>query len=86
MSWDDQAFKDKLENTHSFPENYIFKFIVKPQHEAKVRSLVNEASVKLKPSSGNKYVSITLSKVMESSDAVIEVYKKAHTIEGIIAL
>lgn len=86
MSWDEQAFKEKLENNHDFPGEYIFKFIVKPEHEEEVRSLLSDAAVKLKPSSGNKYVSITLSKKMDSSESVIDVYKKAHTIEGIIAL
>ena len=86
MSWDEQAFKEKLDNNHEFPGEYVFKFIVKPEYEGEVRSLLEGASVKLKPSSGNKYISITLSRTMESSESVIEVYKKAHTIKGIIAL
>lgn len=86
MSWDENAFKEKLENNHEFPGEYIFKFIVKPEHQAEVESLLEDAKVKLKPSSGNKYVSITLIKKMGSSEEVIETYKRAHTIEGIIAL
>ena len=86
MSWDEQAFKEKLENNHEFPGAYVFKFIVKPEHEEEVKSLLEDAEVKLKQSSGNKYVSVTMNKRMESSQEVIEVYKKAHTIEGIIAL
>ena len=86
MSWDEKAFKEKLENNHDFPGEYIFKFIVKPEHENEVKALVSDAEIKLKPSSGNKYVSVTLTSEMESSEAVIDVYKKAHTIEGIIAL
>lgn len=86
MSWDEKAFKEKLENTHTFPGSYSFKFIVTPQHQKEVEALVNNADIKLRPSSGNKYISITLSKEMETSQAVIDVYNKAHTIEGIIAL
>jgi len=86
MSWDEQAFKEKLESNHEFPGEYIFKFIVKPEHEEEVKSLLIDAEVKLKQSSGNKYVSVTMNKKMESSQEVIDVYKKAHTIEGIIAL
>ena len=86
MSWDESAFKEKLENNHEFPGGYTFKFIVKPEQEQEVKSLLVGADVKLKPSSGNKYVSVTLNKEMQSSQEVIEVYKKAHTIEGIIAL
>ena len=86
MSWDENAFREKLENNHDFPGEYTFKFIVKHEHEEKVKSLLVGADIKLKPSSGNKYVSVTLNKKMESSQSVIDIYKKAHTIEGIIAL
>lgn len=86
MSWDEEAFLEKLEGTHEFPDNYTFKFIVKPEHQTKVESLVPGAEIKLKPSSGNKYVSVTLSRRMNTSQEVIEVYKEANKIEGIIAL
>jgi len=86
MSWDEQAFKEKLESNHDFPAEYTFKFIVKPEYEEEVKSLVVDADIRLKPSSGNKYVSVSLKKEMESSESVIDVYKRAHTIEGIIAL
>lgn len=86
MSWDEQAFKEKLDHNHDFPGEYIFKFIVRPEHRAEVESLIRGADVKLKASSGNKYLSITLQKMMNSSEEVIEVYKKAYKIDGIIAL
>jgi len=86
MSWDEKSFLEKLEGTHQFPDHYTFKFIVKPEHRATVESLLPEAEVKLKPSSGNKYVSVTLNTMMNSSQEVVDVYKKAHKIEGIIAL
>lgn len=86
MSWDEQAFKEKLVNNHDFPGEYIFKFITKPEHQTKVESLLKDAKVKLKPSSGNKYVGVTMQKKMASSQDVIEVYKEAYKIEGIIAL
>ncbi|WP_370088197.1 DUF493 family protein [Ekhidna sp.] len=86
MSWDEKAFVEKLEGTHEFPDNYTFKFIVKPEHQASVEALLPDADIKLKPSSGNKYVSITLNKKMNTSQEVVEVYKQANKIEGIIAL
>ncbi len=86
MSWDEAAFKEKLENTHTFPGRYTFKFIVKPEHQSKVESLVEDAEIKVKPSSGNKYISITLIVDMAKSADVIDVYKKAKQIEGIISL
>ena len=86
MSWDEKSFLEKLEANHQFPDHYTFKFIVKPARQPEVEALLPGANVKLKPSSGNKYVSITLSSKMESSEAVLDVYRRAHTIEGIIAL
>ena len=86
MSWSEQAFREKLENNHNFPGEYIFKFITKPKHQHKVESLLKGAKVKIKTSSGNKYLSITMKRKMQSSREVIEVYKKACKIEGIISL
>ncbi len=86
MSWDEASFLEKLEGTHQFPEQYTFKFIVKPEHQAQVESLVPGAIIKLKPSSGNKYVSVTLTREMGTSQEVVEVYKAANKIDGIIAL
>ena len=86
MSWDEEAFIEKLENNHDFPGKYMFKFIVKPEHQQRVESLVADADISLKPSSGNKYVSITIHAHMETSTAVVDVYKEAKKIEVIISL
>lgn len=86
MSWDEAAFIEKLEGSHTFPGSYTFKFIVKPEHQSKVEALVPAAKITYKPSSGNKYMSITIVADMESSVAVVAVYKEAKKIDGIIAL
>ena len=86
MSRDEITFIEKLENNHDFPGKYIFKFIVKPEHRERVEALVEEAEIKLKRSSGNKYVSVTIHAYMETSSAVVDVYKEAKKIEGVIAL
>lgn len=86
MSWDIDAFVEKLESNHTFPGDYTFKFIVKPEHQSLVESLVKDAVIKLKPSSGNKYVSVTIKAHMQSSTEVVKVYKEAKKIDGIISL
>ena len=86
MSWDIDAFVEKLENNHTFPGPYTFKFIVTLEHQAEVEELVKNAEIRLKPSSGNKYVSVTIKANMENSMEVVEIYKKAKNIEGIISL
>lgn len=86
MNEEEQVFKEQLEGTHTFPGPYIFKFIVKHEQQKEVESLVKGGKISLKPSSGNKYVSVTIHANMETSDEIIEVYKKAKKIKGIISL
>ena len=86
MSWDSKAFKEKLEDQHSFPGTYIFKFIVPSESIDLVKVVWEEGEITLKPSSKGKYTSVTIKGQMPTSDAVIMVYEKAHEIEGIIAL
>lgn len=68
---------------------YMFKFIVVSNNQklAQVESLFgDDAEMKLQASSNGKYTSVTAREVMLSADHVIEIYKKASLIEGIIAL
>lgn len=86
MSWDIKAFKEKLEDQHSFPGSYIFKFIVPSDKLSEAESLWKEGEITRKPSSKGKYTSVTIKATMTSSDQVITVYEEAHKIEGLIAL
>jgi putative lipoic acid-binding regulatory protein len=54
--------------------------------EEEVKSLFPHHTSSEKPSKNGKYISITINMMMPSSEAVIEVYRVASTIEGIIAL
>ncbi|MEO9852178.1 MAG: DUF493 family protein [Reichenbachiella sp.] len=80
------SFKEKLDNTHSFPTLYVFKFIVKPEQVEEIEKLFPKHEVLLKPSSGGKYVSTTIKIMASSSQEIIEHYKEASKIEGIISL
>ena len=82
----EKDFKEKLEGAHKFPTLYMFKFIVPEAKTGEVKALFPMNEVAVKPSSKGTYVSITAKAMMPSSDAVMEVYGKAHQIEGIIAL
>jgi uncharacterized protein len=81
--------RKKLENSTSWPTVYMFKFIVMSDNKkiALVESLFGEnAEIKQQPSSNGKYTSVTAREVMLNPDQVIEIYQKASSIEGIIAL
>ena len=72
-----------------FPHVYFFKFIVpnKNDNVAKVSALYSSQDhLQMKPSANGRFISISNKQVMLSADEIIEIYKKASEIEGIIAL
>lgn len=80
------SFRIKLDQHYRWPSLYMFKFIVPKERVEEVVQLFPLHNSTLKESSQGKYISVTLQMMMPSSDAVIEVYQKAATIEGLIAL
>lgn len=79
-------FRKKLERSHSWPALYIFKFIVSSDKEEELTNLFPKNKVKMKSSKTGKYISLTAEIMIGSSDQVVAIYKKAHIIEGLIAL
>lgn len=85
QQWIDN-FRTKLEQHYSWPSLYIFKFIVPSGKENELKKLFPNHSVTEKNSSQGKYISLTMQIMASSSDSVIEVYQKAATVQGLIAL
>jgi putative lipoic acid-binding regulatory protein len=82
-------FKTKLLESTSFPGIYMFKFIIETGNRniALVESLFeSEAELHRKESSNGKYTSITARQVVMTVDEVIDVYKRASLIKGIMFL
>lgn len=79
-------FKRKLEEQHSFPTVYMFKFIVPSDKENEVIATLPEGDITTKPSREGKYVSVTARLMMVTSADVINIYEEMHGIEGLIAL
>ena len=86
MNRDTDEFKKKLEANHDFPCSYMFKFIVPISKKEALLNLLPKATINIKRSANSKYVSVTLSVEMESSDKVINIYNQAYQIEGIISI
>lgn len=91
---DPKAFFNKLkiqlEDTTEFPALYLYKFIV-PSEEEKIKQvhqIFNNigAVIDTKKSSKGTYTSISITVNMKSADAIIEKYKEASAVEGIISL
>lgn len=88
--------EDKFKSLHeklkeqSWPAVYMFKFIAPADNhkigllEALVNS--NEAIIRRKTSKKGTYVSITIQEMMISADEIIERYRAAAKIEGVISL
>jgi uncharacterized protein len=78
-------FREKLDQHHSWPSLYVFKFIVPTGKEGEVKLLFPRNTVTEKLSEHGKYTSVTAQVMMQSSEAVINIYIQASKIEGIVA-
>ena len=86
MSWDIESFRQKLEDQHTFPGTYKFKFIVPNEQKETILEVLPAEEVQFRESSNGKYVSVTASAKMKTSQGVLDVYIQANKIEGCIAL
>jgi hypothetical protein len=80
------SFRKTLDEYHSWPSLYIFKFIVPKGKEEELKGLFPLHTSSEKESKKGNYTSLTIQMMMPSGDAVVEVYQKASRIEGIISL
>lgn len=73
----------------SFPTVYMFKFIIESEHRtiALVENLFGpDADIHTKESGKGRYTSVTAKQVVMSVDEVIEIYRSAIKIKGIMFL
>ena len=82
--------KVSLEETTTFPTNYMFKFII-PTDKDKFKQIDNMfnklgAVISSKSSKNGKFTSLTILVDMKSADEIIEKYKEVGMVEGVISL
>jgi uncharacterized protein len=80
------SFRIKLDQHYNWPSVYIFKFIVPKEKVSELKKLFPNHTTLEKASAQGTYVSVTMQVMMSSSDSVIEIYKTASVVEGLIAL
>ncbi len=80
------GFREKLNQHYAWPSLYIFKFIVPTGKEGDVKKLFPLHTTTDRLSKEGKYTSITIQMMMPSSESVIDIYERAASIEGLIAL
>lgn len=81
-----ESFREKLDQTYSWPALYMFKFIVPSEKKEELKALFPNHSVTERPSSKGTYISVTIEMMLPSSQAVIDVYVRAYTVKGILSL
>ena len=74
------SLKEKLEATHDFPEDYLFKFII-TNDEAKLTEIYRvfdnmKFTMSSKESKNGKYISASILAFVMDADQVIDLYKK----------
>ena len=81
-----ETFKEKLDKEHKWPCSYMFKFIAPATKTEEVKAMFSKENLIEKTSKAGNYISFTMKKHMKSSDEVIEIYRQANKIEGLIVL
>lgn len=84
------SLKEKLENNHDFPEDYLFKFII-PTDEAKLTEIYKvfddvKFTMSNRESKNGKYTACNLNAFVMDADQVIRIYKKVGEIENVMLL
>lgn len=83
-------FKQKLEEEHTFPCNYMFKFIV-PADKEKIATLQkifdgSDATVSTRDSKNGKYTSVTIQTKVHDANDVIIYYRQVAEVDGVVML
>ena len=84
------SLKDKLEQTHNFPEDYLYKFIL-TNDQSKLTDIYRvfdgiKFTMTSRDSKNEKYTSISINAFVLDADQVIKIYKEVGLIEGIMML
>lgn len=84
------SLKEKLEATHDFPEDYLFKFII-TNNEAKLTEIYRvfdhiKFTLTTNESKNGKYTAISINAFVLDAEQVISIYKQVGKIEGVIML
>lgn len=84
------SLKEKLEATHDFPQDYLFKFII-TNEESKQTEIYRvfdnvKYTLSTKDSKNGKYTSLTMNAFVLDADQVIGIYKEVGKISGVMML
>ena len=75
-----------LDSSMTWPSEYTFKFIVPRGAASHLVALLGDLRFTERSSRTGKYVALTVEARMDSSAAVIDLYRRAAAVKGLIAL
>ena len=85
-----ERLKVELDNSNTWPAEYLFKFIVPTVDDnvARVENAFNclGAVIKTTKSKTGKFTSISVDVTMKNAQEIIDKYQEVGTIEGIVSL
>ncbi len=85
-----KKLKSQLEEVHTWPTKYLFKFIIPADLEkfAEIEQAFDDtnAIISTRDSSKGKYTSVSIMVTMKDPDDVINRYKEVSKVEGIVSL
>lgn len=84
------SLKEKLENHHDFPEDYLFKFII-PTDQSKLTEIYKvfdgiKFTLGNRESKNGKYTACNINAFVLDADQVVHIYKEVAKIESVILL
>jgi uncharacterized protein len=79
-------FQELLDAQNDWPSEYLFKFIAPSSGLGKLKAIFGRYPVKVRQSAQGNYVSVTALMEIHSSEEVIEIYRTAADVEGVISL
>lgn len=81
-----EKLKELLDESQEFPSLYTFKFIVPNEQVSTLKAIVRRGNFIEKPSRTGKYMSVSVTLEMKSSEEIIEMYRRVAVVEGLISL
>jgi putative lipoic acid-binding regulatory protein len=80
------SLKLRLDEEHAWPCVYTFKFIMRTELVPTFTAILAGHNYTTRHSAAGRHVAITAELFMESSDEVIDLYRRAAEFEGVISL
>jgi hypothetical protein len=81
-----EQLKNRLLDNHIWPGSYTFKFLVPKDSLDSALALLEDYSVRQRPSSTGKFIGLTVEDIFADPEQVIAIYQRMAKVPGIMSL